>query len=86
MERIHLNITDEDKAALHRARRLALRDKVLRTEFDRWMNGDYGPVLFTARINRCPTTGTPNATLEFTDRFAEFLAALGARNLDGHVP
>jgi hypothetical protein len=86
MEMIHVNITKEDKETLRRARRLVLRNEASRNEFDRWMAGDNGPVLFARHVDRGSATWTFHATLEFTEPFMKFLAALGARNLDGHVP
>lgn len=85
MKRIQLHISDKDQGTLAWAQLRSRRSEAADAELDRWMNGDYGPVLFAPRIDRCSATRTANATLEFTKPFLEFLAALRAGNFDGKV-
>jgi len=83
--RVTLRIPDSVRETLRRAHALAEGNESAKDHLSQWIEGVNGPVLLARRLDRDPTTGAFHATLEFTERFAEFLAALRAGKLDGHV-
>jgi len=70
-----IHIPDAVHESLREVQALAEENDSVKSLLREWTSGDNGPVLVARCVKRDPATGRYHATMEFTKRFAGFLAA-----------
>lgn len=82
---VRIDIPEEVTKTLCGLLQASAQDTGLRDELGAWLGGERDVVLLARRLDRDAATGAFYATLEFTEGFLEFLAALRAGNLQRHL-